>query len=617
MRAFYFTPQVFFVKQNLRNIAIIAHVDHGKTTLVDKLLEQSGTLKRRDEGAERVMDSNDQERERGITILAKNTAIEWNGYHINIVDTPGHADFGGEVERVLSMVDCVLLLVDAVDGPMPQTRFVTSKAFEKGLNPIVVINKVDRPGARPDWVVDQVFDLFDRLGATDEQLDFPIVYASALNGIAGMDPSEMAEDMTPLFEMIVDKVKAPDVDVEQPFQMQISALDYNSYVGVIGVGRITRGTLKPNQQVIVASADGKQRKGKVLTVMGYLGLERVEVPQAEAGDIVCITGIEGLGISDTLCDPLNVELLPALTVDEPTVSMTFQVNDSPFAGKEGKFVTSRNIKDRLDRELIHNVALRVKQGDSPDKFIVSGRGELHLSVLIESMRREGFEMGVSRPEVIQRIVDGEVQEPYEQVVIDVEDQHQGAVIEELGLRKAEMTNMEVDGKGRVRLEFIVPSRGLIGFRGLFLTLTSGSGIMTSIFDHYGPVKAGDVVSRQNGVLVSMVNGKTLAYALFNLQDRGRLFLGHGVDIYEGQIVGIHSRDNDLVVNPTKAKQLTNVRAAGTDEALTLTPPIRHTLEQALEFIEDDELVEVTPKSIRLRKKLLKEHERKRAKNAAA
>jgi GTP-binding protein len=605
------------VKQNLRNIAIIAHVDHGKTTLVDKLLEQSGTLKRRDEGAERVMDSNDQERERGITILAKNTAIEWNGYHINIVDTPGHADFGGEVERVLSMVDCVLLLVDAVDGPMPQTRFVTSKAFEKGLNPIVVVNKVDRPGARPDWVVDQVFDLFDRLGATDEQLDFPIVYASALNGIAGMDPAEMAEDMTPLFEMIVNKVKAPDVDVTQPFQMQISALDYNSYVGVIGVGRITRGTLKPNQQVVIASADGKQRKGKVLTVMGYLGLERVEVQQAEAGDIVCITGIEGLGISDTLCDPANVELLPALTVDEPTVSMTFQVNDSPFAGKEGKFVTSRNIKDRLDRELIHNVALRVKQGDSPDKFIVSGRGELHLSVLIESMRREGFELGVSRPEVIQRVVDGEIQEPFEQVVIDVEEQHQGAIIEELGLRKAEMTNMEPDGKGRIRLEFIVPSRGLIGFRGLFLTLTSGSGIMTSIFDHYGPVKVGDVVSRQNGVLVSMVTGKTLSYGLFNLQDRGRLFLGHGVDIYEGQLVGIHSRDNDLVVNPTKAKQLTNVRASGTDEALTLTPPIRHTLEQALEFIEDDELVEVTPRSIRLRKKLLKEHERKRAKNSGA
>jgi len=459
--------------------------------------------------------------------------------------------------------------------------------------------------------------LFDRLGATDEQLDFPIVYASALNGIAGMDPDEMAEDMNPLFEMIVEKVQAPDVDIEQPFQMQISALDYNSYVGVIGVGRITRGTLKPNQQVIVAGADGKQRKGKVLSVMGYLGLERVEVSQADAGDIVCITGIEGLSISDTLCDPLNVELLPALTVDEPTVSMTFQVNDSPFAGKEGKYVTSRNIKDRLDRELIHNVALRVKQGESPDKFIVSGRGELHLSVLIETMRREGFEMGVSRPEVIQRVVDGEVQEPYEQVVIDVEDHHQGAVIEELGLRKAEMTNMEPDGKGRVRLEFIVPSRGLIGFRGLFLTLTSGSGIMTSIFDHYGPVKVGDVVSRQNGVLVSMVNGKTLSYGLFNLQDRGRLFLGHGVDIYEGQIVGIHSRDNDLVVNPTKAKQLTNVRASGTDDALTLTPPIRHTLEQALEFIEDDELVEVTPLSIRLRKKFLKEHERKRAKNSAA
>ncbi len=605
------------MKQNLRNIAIIAHVDHGKTTLVDQLLQQSGTLSRRDEGAERVMDSNDQERERGITILAKNTAIEWNGYHINIVDTPGHADFGGEVERVLSMVDCVLLLVDAVDGPMPQTRFVTSKAFEQGLNPIVVINKVDRPGARPDWVVDQVFDLFDRLGATDEQLDFPIIYASALNGIAGHDPAEMADDMTPLFEMIVDKVKAPEVDASLPFQMQISALDYNSYVGVIGVGRITRGTAKPNQQVIIADAEGNQRKGKMLTVMGYLGLERREVAEAEAGDIVCITGIDGLNISDTLCDPNNVELLPPLTVDEPTVSMTFQVNDSPFAGKEGKFVTSRNIKDRLDRELIHNVALRVEQGDSPDKFKVSGRGELHLSVLIENMRREGFELGVSRPEVIQRIVDGEIQEPYEQVVIDIEDQHQGAIIEELGLRRGEMTNMEPDGKGRIRLGFMIPSRGLIGFRGQFLTLTSGSGIMTSIFDHYGPVKTGEVISRQNGVLVSMVSGKTLAYALFNLQDRGRLFLGHGSEIYEGQIIGIHSRDNDLVVNPTKAKQLTNIRAAGTDEALTLTPPIKHTLEQALEFIEDDELVEVTPKSIRIRKKLLKEHERKRAKNNAA
>ncbi len=597
----------------LRNIAIIAHVDHGKTTLVDKLLSQSGTLDRRDQGAERIMDSNDQERERGITILAKNTAIRWNDYRINIVDTPGHADFGGEVERVLSMVDSVLLLVDAVDGPMPQTRFVTSKAFEKGLNPIVVVNKVDRPGARPDWVVDQVFDLFDRLGATDEQLDFPIIYASALNGVAGPEPDDLAEDMTPLFEMIVDKVKAPDVDVDGDFQMQISALDYNSYVGVIGIGRITRGSLSPNQQLVVVTREGKQRKARVLQVMGYHGLERVDTDKASAGDIVCITGIDGLGISDTLCSPEKIEALPPLTVDEPTVSMTFQVNDSPFAGKEGKFVTSRNIKERLDQELIHNVALRVRQGDSPDKFVVSGRGELHLSVLIEGMRREGFELGVSRPEVIQREVNGEIHEPYEQVVIDVEEQHQGSVMEELGLRRAEMTNMEPDGKGRVKLEFIVPSRGLIGFRGQFLTLTSGSGIMTSIFDHYGPVKEGEVAKRQNGVLVSMVKGKTLAYALYTLQDRGRLFLGHGVEVYEGQIVGIHSRSNDLVVNPTKAKQLTNIRAAGTDEALTLSPPIRHTLEQALEFIEDDELVEVTPQSIRLRKKLLTENERKRAK----
>ena len=599
--------------QNLRNIAIIAHVDHGKTTLVDKLLSQSGTLDRRSEGAERIMDSNDQERERGITILAKNTAIRWNDYRINIVDTPGHADFGGEVERVLSMVDSVLLLVDAVDGPMPQTRFVTSKAFEKGLNPIVVVNKVDRPDARPDWAVDQVFDLFDRLGATDEQLDFPIIYASALNGVAGMEPDELADDMTPLFQMIVDNVKAPDVDIEGDFQMQISALDYNSYVGVIGVGRITRGSLSPNQQVIVARPDGKTRKAKVLQVMGYHGLERVETKRATAGDIVCITGIDGLDISDTLCNPENVDPLPALSVDEPTVSMTFQVNDSPFAGKEGKFVTSRNIRERLDQELIHNVALRVRQGDSPDKFVVSGRGELHLSVLIENMRREGFELGVSRPEVIQKEIDGQIQEPFEQVVIDVEEQHQGSVMEELGLRKAEMTNMEPDGKGRVKLEFMVPSRGLIGFRGQFLTLTSGSGIMTSIFDHYGPVKAGEDHKRQNGVLVSMVKGKTLAYGLHPLQDRGRLFIDAGVEVYEGQIVGLHSRNNDLVVNPTKAKQLTNVRASGTDENLTLSPPVRHTLEQALEFIEDDELVEVTPESIRLRKKLLTENERKRAK----
>ncbi len=599
----------------LRNIAIIAHVDHGKTTLVDKLLQQSGTLDRKEMGAERIMDSNDQERERGITILAKNTAIRWNDYRINIVDTPGHADFGGEVERVLSMVDCVCLLVDAVDGPMPQTRFVTSKAFERGLNPIVVINKVDRPGARPDWVLDQVFDLFDRLGGNEEQLDFPVIYASALNGVAGLEPDDLASDMTPLFEMIADKVPAPKVDAEAPFQMQISALDYNSYVGVIGVGRITQGRLMPNQQVVIADREGKQRKGRVLQVMGHHGLQRVETENAAAGDIVCITGIDGLGISDTLCDPEHVNPLPALSVDEPTVSMTFQVNDSPFAGLDGKYVTSRNISERLEQELIHNVALRVQPGDSPDKFVVSGRGELHLSVLIETMRREGYEIGVSRPEVIQRHVDGEIHEPFEQVVIDVEEAHQGSVMEELGLRKAEMTNMEPDGKGRVKLEFIVPSRGLIGFRGLFLTLTSGSGIMTSIFDHYGPVKAGEVASRTNGVLVSMVKGKTLAYALFNLQDRGRLFLGHGEEIYEGQIVGLHSRDNDLVVNPTKAKQLTNIRAAGTDEALTLTPPIRHTLEQALEFIDDDELVEVTPNHIRLRKKLLTENERKRAKNA--
>ena len=598
--------------EKLRNIAIIAHVDHGKTTLVDKLLAQSGTLERRDEGAERIMDSNDQERERGITILAKNTAIEWNGYHINIVDTPGHADFGGEVERVLSMVDCVLLLVDAVDGPMPQTRFVTSKAFEQGLNPIVVINKVDRPGARPDWVMDQVFDLFDRLDATDEQLDFPVIYTSAINGVAGMEADELAEDMTPLFQMIVDKVAAPDVNRDEPFQMQVSALDYSSYVGVIGVGRIARGTLKPNQQVIVVSADGTEKKGKVLKVMGHLGLERVETEEAEAGDIVCITGIEGLSISDTLCDPAQIEALPALSVDEPTVSMTFQVNDSPFAGKEGKYVTSRNIRDRLDQELIHNVALRVEQGDTPDKFKVSGRGELHLSVLIETMRREGFEMGVSRPEVIQREVDGEIHEPYEQVVIDVEDQHQGSIMEEIGLRKGELTNMVPDGKGRVKLEFLIPSRGLIGFRSQFLTMTSGSGIMTSVFDHYGPVKIGEVVSRQNGVLISMVSGKTLSYSLFNLQSRGRLFMGHARDIYEGQIVGLHARSNDLAVNPTKGKQLTNVRASGTDEALVLTPPVTHTLEQALEFIEDDELVEVTPESIRLRKKLLKENERKRS-----
>ena len=587
---------------NLRNIAIIAHVDHGKTTLVDKLLQQSGTLDRKNMDSERIMDSNDQEKERGITITAKNTSINWKNHLINIVDTPGHADFGGEVERALSMVDSVLLLVDAVDGPMPQTRFVTQKAFEKGLKPIVVINKVDRPDARPDWVLDQVFDLFDRLGGTDEQLDFPVIYASAIEGISGLEADEMTEDMIPLIEMILDKVPAPEVKKDGPLQLQISALDSNSYVGVIGIGRIKQGSVKPNDQVTVIDREGVTRKGKVLQVMGYEGLERVEVDSAEAGSIVCITGIDKLNISDTICDPMHVEALPPLSVDEPTVSMTFQVNDSPFAGREGKFVTSRNIKERLEKELISNVALRVVQGDSPDKFIVSGRGELHLSVLIETMRREGFELAISKPQVIQKEVGDEIHEPFEQIVIDVEDIHQGSVIEELGPRKAELKNMEPDGKGRVKLEFIAPSRGIIGFRSHFLTITSGTGIMTSVFDHYGPVKTGEIAKRTNGVMYAMTAGKTLAYALFNLQNRGKLFLGHGQEVYVGQIVGLHSRDNDLPVNPTKAKQLTNIRAAGTDENLILVPHIKHTLEQALEFIEDDELVEVTPQSIRLRKK---------------
>lgn len=597
----------------LRNIAIIAHVDHGKTTLVDKLLQQSGTLTRRDEGEERIMDSNDQERERGITILAKNTAINWHDYRINIVDTPGHADFGGEVERVMSMVDSVLLLVDAMDGPMPQTRFVTQKAFERGLKPIVVVNKVDRPGSRPDWVIDQIFDLFDNLGATEEQLDFPIIYASALNGVAGDDPENLADDMTPLFQAIVDLVPPPSVDPEAPFQMQISALDYSSYVGVIGVGRITRGKARPNQQVVIEDRHGNQRKGKIGQVMTYLGLERGETPEgADAGDIVCITGIDPLNISDTLCDPSNVEALPALTVDEPTVTMTFQVNDSPFAGQDGKYVTSRNIKERLDRELVHNVALRVEETESPEKFRVSGRGELHLSVLIESMRREGYELGVSRPEVIIREIDGVKQEPYEELIIDVEEQHQGSVMEELGKRKARMTNMNPDGKGRVRLDFIIPSRGLIGFRGLFMTLTSGSGILTSIFDHYGPLAEGAMEHRNNGVLVSMAKGKVLAYALTTLQDRGKLFVEPGVEVYEGMVVGINSRANDMVVNPTKAKKLDNMRASGNDETIQLVPPVRFTLEQSLEFIDDDELVEVTPHFIRIRKKYLTENERKRA-----
>ena len=588
--------------KNLRNIAIIAHVDHGKTTLIDRLLQQSGTLDRKSMTTERVMDSNDQERERGITILAKNTSIQWNGYRINIVDTPGHADFGGEVERVLSMVDSVLLLVDAVDGPMPQTRFVTQKAFDQGLNPILVINKVDRLGARSDWVLDQVFDLFDRLGGTDEQLDFPVIYASALNGVAGLDEKDLAENMTPLLELIIDKVNPPEVNDEGPAQMQISALDYNSYVGVIGVGRIKRGRIKPNMQVIVAGSDGSKRKARILQVTGYDGLERVDVKEAQAGDIVCITGIDKLNISDTICDPEAVEILPPLSIDEPTVSMTFQVNDSPFAGREGKYISSRNLKERLEQELKHNVALRVEPGENPDKFVVSGRGELHLSVLIENMRREGYEVGVSRPKVIQKEINGEIHEPFEQIVIDIEEQHQGSIMEEMGLRKADLQNMEPDGKGRMKLDFIAPSRGMIGFRSNFLTLTSGTGIMTSVFDHYGPAKTGEVAKRQNGVLVSMISGKTLAYSLFNLQERGRMFVGHGMEVYKGQIVGLHSRDNDLPVNPTKAKQLTNVRAAGTDENLILTPHIQHTLEQALEFVEDDELVEVTPESIRLRKR---------------
>ena len=586
----------------IRNIAIIAHVDHGKTTLVDKLLEHSGTLDRKNIGSERILDSNDQERERGITILSKNTAIKWKDHKINIVDTPGHADFGGEVERVLSMVDSVLLLVDAVDGPMPQTRFVTQKAFEKGLNPILVINKIDRPSARPDWVQDQVFDLFDRLGGNDQQMDFPTIYTSALNGTSGLDLEKIEDDMSPLLDLIISKVNEPPVSLEEPFQMQISALDSNSYVGVIGIGRISRGNVKPNDQVVVIDAKGEQKTGKILQVLGHEGLERVEVDKAEAGDIVCVTGIEKLYISDTLCNPENLEQLPPLSVDEPTVSMTFQVNDSPFAGKEGKFVTSRNIKDRLEQELLSNVALRVEQGESADKFKVSGRGELHLSVLIESMRRDGFELGVSKPEVIQKDVNGEIHEPFEQIVIDIEEQHQGPVMEEMGSRKAELKNMEPSETGRIKLDFIAPSRGMIGFRSQFLTLTSGTGILTSIFDHYGPAKKGEITTRQNGVLVSMAEGKTLAYSLFNLQNRGKLFVGHGLNVYKGQIVGLHSRDNDLPVNPTKAKQLTNIRASGTDENLILVPHIEHSLEQALEFIEEDELVEVTPSAIRLRKK---------------
>lgn len=604
------TIQVFDIEK-LRNIAIIAHVDHGKTTLVDKLLQQSGTLESRGEIEDRIMDSNDLEKERGITILAKNTAVNWQDYRINILDTPGHADFGGEVERVLSMADSVLLVVDAVDGPMPQTRFVTQKAFSHGLNPILVINKVDRPGARPDWVMDQVFDLFDNLGATDEQLDFPVVYASALNGWASLDIEDQDGDMTPLFETIVSKVSHPDADPESDLQMQVSQLDYSSYLGVIGIGRVTRGSVKVNQQVTIVGADGKERSGKIGKVFSYLGLDRIEADKAAAGDICAITGLGELKISDTVCAVGKAEAMKPLTVDEPTVTMTFQVNTSPFAGKEGKFVTSRQILERLQQELVHNVALRVEETDNPDRFRVSGRGELHLGVLIENMRREGFELAVSRPEVIIKYEDGKKMEPYETMTVDIEEQHQGAVMEKLGLRKAEMTNMTPDGKGRVRVDFEVPSRGLIGFQTEFMTLTSGTGLMYHTFDHYGPHKGGTIGQRSNGVLISNAQGKALTYSLFNLQERGKLFASHGDEVYEGQIIGIHNRSNDLTVNCLKGKQLTNVRASGTDEAQTLSTPIRLTLEQALEFINDDELVEVTPESIRIRKRALTENDRKR------
>jgi GTP-binding protein len=604
------------VIERLRNIAIIAHVDHGKTTLVDKLLQQSGTLGERFGPVERVMDSNDLEKERGITILSKNTALrlslQGEDYRINIVDTPGHADFGGEVERVLSMVDSVLLLVDAQEGPMPQTRFVTTKAFQHGLRPIVVVNKIDKPGARPDWVIDQVFDLFDRLGASDEQLDFPIVYASAIHGYAGLSDAVHDGDMTPLFQAIVDHCPAPAVDPHGPFQMQISTLDYNSFVGAIGIGRIQRGVLKPNQQVVVVKREGDRQRAKVGLVYGYLGLERSEVREARAGDIVAVTGIDAPNVSDTLCDPEVVEALPPLTVDEPTVTMTFQVNTSPFAGRDGKYLTSRQLKERLERELIHNVALRVEEGTDPEKFRVSGRGELHLSILLENMRREGYELAVSRPEVIFREVDGVICEPYEQLTVDVEEASQGAIMQALGERRGELKDMVPDGQGRVRLDYAIPSRGLIGFQTEFMSLTSGTGLKHHVFDHYGPANAGGIAPRRNGAMIANSQGKVLGYALFNLQERGRLLVAPGEEVYEGQVVGIHSRDNDLVVNPLKAKQLTNIRAAGSDENILLTPPIRFSLEQALEFIEDDELVEITPQAIRIRKRFLKEHERKRA-----
>ena len=603
------------MSNNLRNIAIIAHVDHGKTTLVDKLLSQSQTFDDRFKATERMMDSNDLEKERGITISSKNTAIKWGDYRINIVDTPGHADFGGEVERVLSMVDSVLLLVDAVDGPMPQTRFVTKKAFEQGLNPIVVINKIDRPSARPDWVIDQVFDLFDQLGATEEQLDFPVIYASALGGYASDDDNVSEGDMTPMFEVIVEKAPAPDVDLDGPFQMQITSLDYSSFVGAIGIGRIERGIAKKNIQNVLVSPDGSRRNVKIVQLLGFNGLERHEVSSANAGDIVGIVGIENISISDTICDSSKVEALPPLSVDEPTVSMAFRVNDSPFAGLDGKYITSRNIRERLDKELIYNVALRVENTEDSSEFVVSGRGELHLSILIETMRREGFELSVGRPQVILKDIDGKVCEPFEDLTVDVESIHQGTVMEKLGERKAELTNMTPDGKGRVKLDFIIPARGLIGFRTEFLTSTTGTGLMYSTFNSYKPQKEGKIGQRTNGSLISMNQGKSVAYAIFNLQKSGKFFVGHGEDIYEGMVVGINTRDKDLVINVMKGKQLTNVRASGTDEAVALTPKITLDLEQALEFIDDDELVEVTPNNIRIRKRLLTENQRKRSRNS--
>ncbi|GAB2505098.1 translational GTPase TypA [Lysobacter humi (ex Lee et al. 2017)] len=602
--------------ERLRNIAIVAHVDHGKTTLVDCLLKQSGTLNERTVLAERVMDSNDQEKERGITILSKNTAITWQGNRINIVDTPGHADFGGEVERVLSMVDSVLILVDAMDGPMPQTRFVTQKAFAMGFKPIVVVNKIDRPGARPDWVIDQVFDLFDKLGATNEQLDFPIVYASALHGYASLDDSARSGDMTPLYEAIMKHVEPPKVDLDGPFQMRISQLDYSNFVGLIGIGRIQRGKVRTNMPVSVVDREGKKRQGKVLQVLGFMGLERIEVPEASAGDIVAISGVAELSISDTVCALDTPEALPALTVDEPTISMTFQVNNSPFAGNKdlsgGKFLTSRQLRERLERETLHNVALKVEEGSDPDKFLVSGRGELHLSVLIENMRREGYELAVSRPEVIIKEIDGQQMEPIEQLVVDIEEQHQGGVMEKLGIRKAQLKNMESDGKGRVRLDYMIPARGLIGFQNEFRTLTQGSGLLFHVFDHYGPKEQGAIAKRINGVMIANAAGATPAYSLGPLQERGRLFAAEGDMVYEGQLIGIHSKDNDLTVNAIKTKPLTNMRASGKDDAIQLSPAVKYSLEQALDFIEDDELVEVTPKEIRLRKKLLTESERKTA-----